>query len=271
MSPRAGPEVAVVTGAARGIGRGIALALGDTGATVYVSDRESRGRRWSDLPGTVEDTAEQVTARGGTGVPVVVDHTDDAQAAALFARVADDHGALDLLVGNVSDGNALPFGPAPFWELPAAHWHNMFDSGVRAHVVAAQLATPLLLARPAGRRGTVVLTGYADGGDGVLANHLFYDLAMHATSRLAAVLAHELGPHGVTALAVSPGFTRTEAILAVLDEVPPGTASVEYPGRIVAALAADPDVARLAGRTVPAGDLARAYGIIDVDGTRPWQ
>jgi NAD(P)-dependent dehydrogenase (short-subunit alcohol dehydrogenase family) len=93
---------------------------------------------------------------------------------------------------------------------------------------------------------------------------------MHATSRLARGLAHELGPHGVTALAVSPGFTRTEAIMAVIGEAPPGTASVEYPGRVVAALAADPDVARHAGRTLPVGDLARAYGVTDVDGTQPW-
>jgi dehydrogenase/reductase SDR family protein 1 len=245
--------VAVVTGAARGIGRGIALVLGEAGATVYVTDRESRARRFSALPGTVEDTAEQLTTRGGTGIPVPLDHTDDAAVARLFERIRAEHGGLDLLVANVCDGNALPFGPAPFWELDTAHWHNMFDSGVRAHVVAATHAAPLLIARG----GLLVLTGYADADADVLGGHAYYDLAMHATSRLAHTLAHDLGPHGVTALAISPGFTRTEAIVAALGtEDIPGSDSVERPGRAVRALLEDPDVRRHAGRTIAVAALA---------------
>lgn len=256
MSP-----VAVVTGAARGVGRGIALVLGEAGATVYVTDRESRGQRHSDLPGTVEDTAEQLTDRGGHGIPVPLDHTDDAAVAALFERVRAERGGLDLLVANACNGNALPFRGGPFWTLPLEHWHNMIDVGVRSHLVAAWFAAPLLIERG----GLAVLTGYT-APDDVIAGHLFYDLAMHAVSRLAHSLAHDLRPHGVTAVAVSPGFTRTEAILAALgDDLPPGTDSVELPGRAVGALLADPDVARHAGRTLRVAELAALYGFEDVE------
>lgn len=253
--------VAVVTGAARGVGRGIALVLGEAGATVYVTDRESRGRRFSELPGTVEDTAEQLSERGGTGIPVVVDHTDDEAVAALFERIRTEQDGLDLLVANAFAGNDLPFRGGPFWELPLEHWHNMFDAGVRAHLVAAHAAAPLLIER----RGLIVLTGFTDPDADVIADHLFYDLAMHATSRLAHSLAHDLRPHGVTALAISPGFTRTEAIVAALgDKLPPGTDSVELPGRAVRALLEDSSVERHAGRTIPVAELAREYGFTDV-------
>lgn len=256
--------VAVVTGAARGIGRGTALALGETGALVYVTDRETRGRRFSELPGTVQDTAEQVTARGGRGVPVVVDHTDDDAVAALFDRIGDAHGGLDLLVANAFNGNALPFRGGPFWTLSLENWHNMFDVGVRSHLVSAWYAAPLLIAR----RGLVVLTGYTDPRSEVIADHLFYDLAMSAVSRLTALLAHDLQPHDVTAVAISPGFTRTEAIVAALgDEIPPALDSVEFPGRGVRALLEDRNVARHAGRTIPIAELAAEYGFSDAAST----
>jgi NAD(P)-dependent dehydrogenase (short-subunit alcohol dehydrogenase family) len=252
--------VAVVTGAARGIGRGIALVLGEAGATVYVTDRETRERRHSALPGTVEDTAEQVSARGGKGIAVAVDHADDDAVAALFARVRDEHGGLDLLVANAFNGNALPFQGGPFWTLPLEHWRNMVDIGVRSHLVTAWYAAPLLIER----RGLAVLTGYTQPDAEVLADHLFYDLAMTAVSRLARTMAHDLRPHGVTALAISPGFTRTEAIIAALgDQLPPDTDSVEFPGRAVRALVEDPGVARHAGRTIPVAELAATYGFTD--------
>jgi dehydrogenase/reductase SDR family member 1 len=257
--------VAVVTGAARGVGRGIALVLGETGATVYVTDRESRRRRHTDLPGTAEDTADQVTSRGGRGIPVVVDHTDDDAVAALFQRVLAEHQGLDLLVANAFNGNALPFRGGPFWTLPLEHWRNMIDAGVRGHLVSAWHAAPLLIER----RGLAVFTGYVDPDADVIAGHVFYDLAMAAISRLAATMAHDLRPHGVTVLAVSPGFTRTEAILAALgDQLPPGTDSIEFPGRAVRALLRDPDVGRHAGRTIPVADLAELYGFTDVEPAR---
>jgi NAD(P)-dependent dehydrogenase (short-subunit alcohol dehydrogenase family) len=257
-----GERVAVVTGAARGIGRGIALVLGETGATVYVTDRECRARRYSALPGTVEDTAEQLTERGGRGVPVPLDHTDDDAVAALFDRIRAEHGGLDLLVANACDGNALTFRGGPFWTLSLANWHNMVDIGPRSHLVAAWHAAPLLVER----RGLCIMTGYTapEAADGVLAGHLFYDVAMTAVSRITHGLAHDLRPHGVTAVAVSPGFTRTEAISAQLGgRFPPGTDSVEFPGRAVRALWEDPDVARHTGRTIPVADLATTYGFTD--------
>jgi dehydrogenase/reductase SDR family protein 1 len=261
MSAAGRPTVTVVTGAARGIGRGIALVLGEIGATVYVTDRETRARRHSTLPGTVEDTADQITARGGRGIAVGLDHTDDDAVAALFGRVREEHGGLDLLVANACDGNALPFAGGPFWTLPLEHWHNMIDVGVRSHLVAAWHAAPLLIER----RGLAVLTGYTDPDADVIAGHVFYDLAMTAVSRLARTLAHDLAPHGATALALSPGFTRTEAIVAALgDALPPGTDSVEYPGRAVRALLGDPEVSRLAGRTITVADLAATYGLTDL-------
>lgn len=264
MSTTSGTEdatrsvVAVVTGAARGVGRGIALVLGEIGATVYLADRETRARRYSELPGTVEDTAEQVESRGGRGIPVVVDITDDVGVAALFERVRAEHGGLDLLVANAFDGNALPFTGGPFWTLPWQHWHNMIDAGARGHALTAWHAAPLLIER----KGLAVLTGYTHGDDAeVLAGHLFYDLAMTAIGRLAYGLAQDLRPHGVTALALAPGFTRTEAILAALgDSLPPGTDSIEFPGRAVRALLQDPDVGRHAGATLPVHDLAAEYG-----------
>lgn len=256
-------RVAVVTGAARGIGRGIALVLGETGATVYVTDRESRGRRHSELPGTVEDTADQLSARGGRGIAVPLDHRDDAAVQALFERVGREHGGLDLLVANAAAGNDLPFAPAPFWELAPEHWSNMFEVGVRSHLVAARSAAPLLIER----RGLLVLTGYTDPSADILGNHLYYDLAMHATSRLAHSLAHDLRPHRVTALTLSPGFTRTEAIVAALGARPPGSDSVEFPGRAVRALLDDPAVQRHAGRTLTVAELAAEYGFVDPEAT----
>lgn len=254
--------VAVVTGAARGVGRGVALSLGEAGVTVYLTDRESRAHRVSELPGTVEDTADQVAERGGRGIPVPLDHLDDDAVAALFDRVRAEHGGLDLLVANACDGNALPFRGGPFWTLPLQHWRNMIDVGVRSHLVAAWHAAPLLIERG----GLAVLTGYVDPDADVIAGHLFYDLAMTAVSRLARSMAHDLGPHGVTAVALSPGFTRTEAIAAAFGgELPPGMDSIEFPGRAVRALLADPDVARHAGRTIPVAELAAEYGFTDVE------
>lgn len=251
-------SVAVVTGAARGVGRGIARMLGAAGATVYVTDRESRRQRFSPLPGTVEDTAEQVSELGGAGVPVAVDHTDDAAVAALFDQVRAEHGGLDLLVANACNGNALPFGPGEFWTLPLAHWDNMVTIGVRSHLTAAWHAAPLLIER----RGLLVLTGYADPNADVLGNHVFYDLAMTAVGRLGHTLAHDLDPHGVTALVLAPGFTRTEAIMAAIgDQLPPGSDAIDVPGHAVVALLGDEKVSRFAGRTLPIADLKREYDL----------
>lgn len=265
-------RVAVVTGATRGLGRAVAATLGEAGATVYVTGRSTGAHRTERLPGTVEETAEEVTRRGGAGVGVVVDHTDDAAVEALFARVGEAHGRLDLLVNNAWGGyEAYELGAfaAPLWEQPPSRWDAMFTRGVRAQLMAARAAGPLLVA--SGRALVVNTTAWLEGA--YLMNTV-YDVAKAAVNRLAFALAHELAPHGGTAVALAPGWMRTERVLAVHDAtgdpLPPGrTESPWYAARAVAALAADPEVARWAGRVVYAGELSRVYGFTDEDGTQP--
>ncbi|HET8541085.1 MAG TPA: SDR family oxidoreductase [Anaeromyxobacter sp.] len=279
-------RVAVVTGASRGAGRGIAVELGAAGATVYVTGRTTRGAApgayagflartgLAAMPGTIDDTADEVTAAGGRGIPVRCDHAEPADVRELFARVEREHGRLDVLVNNAWGGHETftrESLSAPFWEQPLDHWASMLDRGVRNHVVACQLAAPLLLRQ---RRGLVVTTTFRDR-DRYLEGNLFYDLAKAAMNRLAFAVAEELRPHGVTSLAVSPGWMRTEIILAAFGtdearwrEVPAlaRTESPRYLGRAVAALAADPDVQRKSGAVHLVADLAREYGFTDVDG-----
>jgi len=273
--PRDGPDlrgrIAVVTGASRGAGRAIALVLGAAGATVYVTGRSTRGAATTEnLPGTVEDTAEAVTARGGAGIPVRVDHTMDADVEALFRRVQDEHGRLDLLVNNAWGGyeryDVATF-DAPFWQQPLRHWEGMFSAGVRAHLVAARFAAPLMVERRAG----LIVSTVAWAFDAYLGN-LFYDVAKAAIIRMALGMAHELRPHGVAAVALAPGFMRTERVMAAHAQQPfdlSPTESPEYLGRAVAALAADPDILMRSGQLLTVGDLAREYGFTDIDGRQP--
>jgi NAD(P)-dependent dehydrogenase (short-subunit alcohol dehydrogenase family) len=205
-------SVAVVTGASRGIGKGIALALGEAGATVYVTGRSEAGVTTEGLPGTIQETAEAVTQRGGQGIPVRCDHTADAEVEALFARVKQEQGRLDLLVNNVWGGyeqfDWSRFA-VPFWEQSLRHWSGMFEAGVRAHLVASQLAVPLMLTS---RRGLIVHTTAWDR-DKYLGN-LFYDLAKATVNRMAFGMARELQPHHVAVVALAPGFVGTERVRA---------------------------------------------------------
>ena len=261
-------RVAVVTGASRGVGRGIALVLGECGATVYVTGRSSRGHAHASAPGTVEDTADDVTARGGRGVAAPTDHTDDAQTAALFARVASEQrGRLDLLVANAWGGYEIEadFG-APFWEQPLRRWDAMFTAGLRTQFAAARAAAPAMVAN---KHGLIVVTGGTDLEDFYLGN-VPYDVVKAAASRLVVGLARELRPHGAGAVGVYPGFTRTEAVVEAFAEhgaePPPETHSPEFVGRAIAALLADPERLALSGTGAQAATLARRYGFADVDG-----
>jgi NAD(P)-dependent dehydrogenase (short-subunit alcohol dehydrogenase family) len=263
-------RVAIVTGASRGVGKGIALALGEAGATVYVTGRSDAGGTTEGLPGTVRETADAVTQRGGQGVPVRCDHTADAEVEALFSRVTQEHGRLDLLVNNVWGGYEQHDGRrfvAPFWEQPLRHWSGMFESGVRAHLVATRSAVPLMLANG---RGLIVHTTAWDR-DRYLGN-LFYDVAKAAVNRMAFGMARELRPHHVAVVALAPGFVRTERVLAAFagaGRVPENLESPEYVGRAVVALAGDANVLARSGRVLTAGQLAAEYGFTDVDG-RQW-
>ena len=282
--PLAG-RVAVVTGASRGAGRGIAQELGAAGATVYVTGRSTRARpadsygqllALSDLaalPGTIDDTADEVTRLGGRGIAVACDHTKEDEVAALFARVEREQGRLDLLVNNAWGGHETFTGvfEAPFWEHPLSNWDSMFDRGVRNHLVASRCAAPGMVAR---KRGLIVTTTFWDRGH-YLRGNLFYDLAKASMTRLAFGIAQELQPHGVASVAVSPGWMRTEFVLAghKTDEAHwqerPALARTESPrylGRAVAALAGDAQVLDKTGQVLRVGDLAHAYGFTDVDG-----
>lgn len=282
-------SIAIVTGATRGAGRGIALELGAAGATVYVTGRSTRaeppasyeaflrGTKLTRMPGNIEDTAEEVSRAGGRGIAVRCDHTDPAQVRALFERAMQEQGRLDLLVNNAWGAHETFAGEAfeaPFWEQRLEHWESMFQRGVRNHVIASQLSAPIFVQQ---KRGLIVTTTFWDR-DRYLRGNLFYDLAKSAMIRLAFGMAEELRPHGVASLAVSPGFMRTELVLASMntDEAHyrerPGLAKTETPhyvGRAVVALAADRDVIARSGKVWRAGELAREYGFTDLDGTQP--
>jgi NAD(P)-dependent dehydrogenase (short-subunit alcohol dehydrogenase family) len=260
-------KVAVVTGASRGIGKGIALALGEAGATVYVTGRRDASGTTEGLPGTVGDTANLVTHRGGQGIAVRCDHTNHADVEALFARVKQEQSRLDILVNNVWGGyenlDWSRFG-APFWEQPLRQWSGMFDSGVKAHFVATQLAVPLLLSNG---RGLIIHTTAWDR-DKYLGN-FFYDLAKATVNRMAFGMGRELQRHNISVIALAPGFVGTERVLAAFaraGRAPGNLESPEYIGRAVVALAGDENVMAKSGRVLTVGHLAKEYGFTDIDG-----
>ena len=281
--------IAIVTGASRGAGRAIAIELGAAGATVYVTGRSTRAQpaagyaqllALSDMktmPGSIDETADRVSEvggeRGGRGIAMRCDHTREDEVAALFERVQREQGRIDLLVNNAWGGHETFNGvfDAPFWEHPLTNWDSMMDRGVRNHLLASHAAAPMMVAA---RRGLIVTTTFHDRGHYVPGN-LFYDLSKASMTRLAFGMAQELRPHGVTSLAVSPGWMRTELVLAGhhTDEAHwqerPALARTESPhylGRAVVALAGDAAVLRKTGGVHRVADLACEYGFTDIDG-----
>jgi len=275
-------KVALVAGATRGAGRGIAVELGAAGATVYVTGRTTRERRSEyDRPETVEDTADLVTAAGGHGIAVPTDHLDPAQVRALVDRIAEEQGRLDVLVNDIWGGEHLFQWDTPVWEHDLDKGLRLLRLAVDTHVVTSHHALPLLLRNPGGLV-VEVTDGTADYNRDTYRVNLFYDLAKASVLRMAFALAHELGPRGATAVALTPGWLRSEIMLDTfgvrednwrdaLDREPHFAISEtpHYVGRAVAALAADPDVARRNGRSLSSGGLAREYGFTDLDGSRP--
>jgi NAD(P)-dependent dehydrogenase (short-subunit alcohol dehydrogenase family) len=280
MKPLDG-TVAVVAGATRGAGRGIAVALGEAGATVYCCGRSTRGHAASEgRPETIDETAERVTAAGGRGIAVQCDHTDEAQVRALFGNVRANHGGLDLLVNDVWGGDALTEWSVPFWEMDLAKARTLLDRAIWSHIVTARHGLPLLIAR-----GRGLLVEVTDGDFAGWRGTFFYDLVKSSVIRIAYSLSRELelrGHDAITALAVTPGFLRSEAMLdlfGVTAETWRDAAKKDrhflhsetptYVGRAIAALAADPNVHAKAGKTWASWTLAREYGFTDTDGTRP--
>jgi NAD(P)-dependent dehydrogenase (short-subunit alcohol dehydrogenase family) len=288
-------RVAVVAGATRGAGRGIASALGEAGATVICTGRTTHSRRSEyNRPETIEETAALVTRLGGVGIALAVDHLDSEQVKTLATRIRDDHGHIDVLVNDIWGGELLKGGPAD-WNTPI--WKHSLDGGLRilrlaidTHLITSHFLLPLLIQKPGGLL-VEVTDGTATYNTSRYRISVFYDLAKVAVNRLAFSQGHELKPHGATAVAITPGWLRSEMMLdnfGVSEEnwrdairpdpagnrvqAPPDFAlseSPRYVGRAVAALAADPDRARWNQRSVSSGELADAYGFTDIDGSQP--
>jgi NAD(P)-dependent dehydrogenase (short-subunit alcohol dehydrogenase family) len=263
-------QVAVVTGATRGAGLGIARVLGEEGATVYVTGRSVRGApAVPEYPGSIEDAADQVSARGGHGIPVRCDHTDEQAVDRLFEQVRGDQGRLEVLVCNAWAGY-MPYPEhnewfsRPFWEQSLDRWDGMFTGGLRAHLLTARYALPVML--PA-KRGLLVFTTFTMGRKYL--GNVFYDVAKNGICRAAEVLAGELEEHDIAVLALTPGWVLAERMTGLTDQQRAQTESPEYIGRAIAALASDPGIMRRTGQTLAAGNLAREYGFTDVDGRQP--
>ncbi len=262
-------QVAVVTGASRGVGKGIAVALGAHGATVYVTGRTVTAGS-GPLPGTVGETAAEVDRRGGTGVAVQVDHADDHQVAVLFDQIRCQQGRLDILVNNAF---ALPNDltePLPFWEKPLSNW-EMVDVGVRSNFVTAWHAAKIMVPQQSGL--IVAISGYV----GVTYTYgVVFGLCKAAVDRMARDMAIELQPHRVASLSLWQGLTFTERAQRNLTRNPEMTeatvtnpavgCSPEFPGRVIAALASDPEVMKRSGGTFITAEVAWDYGITDIDG-----
>ncbi|MET7966685.1 SDR family oxidoreductase [Micromonospora sp. NPDC005305] len=275
-------KIALVAGATRGAGRQIAVQLGAAGATVYATGRSTRERR-SEMgrPETIEETAERVTAAGGRGIAVAVDHLDPEQVRRLVARIDAEQGRLDVLVNDIWGADPLITWEKPVWEQPLDAGFRTLRLAVDTHIITSHFALPLLIRNPGGLV-VEIGDGTKEYNDTEYRLSVFYDLAKVSVNRLAFSQAHELAPHGATAVALTPGWLRSEAMLEhfgvteatwrdgaatdphfVMSETP------AFVGRAVAALAADPDRARWNGKSVDSGGLAQVYGFTDLDGTRP--
>jgi NAD(P)-dependent dehydrogenase (short-subunit alcohol dehydrogenase family) len=265
-------KVAVVTGASRGIGRGIALALAEQGATVYVTGRTVTPGSYS-LPGTVGETAEQVNRRGGKGVAVQVDHGKDDQVAALFEQIRREQGRLDILVNNAFQLPEDLIEPRPFWEKPLSNL-EMFEVGLRSNFVAAWHAAKFMVPQRSGL--IVAISGYV----GVTYTYgVVFGTCKSGVDRMARDMAIELKPHNVASLSLWLGLTFTERAERNLSRNPAMKSqtvtdpnigsSVEFPGRVIVALARDPDIMQRSGGTFIGAEIAREYGVTDIDGNVP--
>ncbi|MGX5820534.1 SDR family oxidoreductase [Chitinophaga lutea] len=273
-------KIALVAGATRGAGRGIATMLGEAGATVYCTGRSSRNTGLASgdhRPETIEETAERVTAAGGTGIAVRTDHSDEQQVQALMDRIRNDHGRLDILVNDVWGGDSLMSWGKKFWEEDHHQGFKMLQQAIHTHILTSKYALPLMLPQQAG-----LIIEITDGDGFFYRGHLYYDLVKTSLIRLAFGMAEELESRNITALAVTPGFLRSEMMLEIFGvteenwrdgaKKDPNFIASETPyfvGRAIAALAADAHVHKKTGRVYSSWDLSDEYGFTDIDGNRP--
>jgi NAD(P)-dependent dehydrogenase (short-subunit alcohol dehydrogenase family) len=275
-------KVALVAGATRGAGRGIAIELGAAGATVYCSGRTSQTQQSEmNRPETIEETAEFITREGGKGIPVQVDHLDPEQVRQLVERIEREQGRLDVLVNDIWGADYLAEWNVPVWEHSLERGLRMLRLAIDTHIITSHFALRLLIKNPGGLV-VEVTDGTIDYNNENYRLSLFYDLAKSSVIRIAWSLAHELRPHQCTAVAISPGWLRSEQMLDnygvteenwrdatkkqphfIITETP------RYVGRAVAALAADPEVKRWNGQSLSSGELAKVYGFTDLDGSQP--
>jgi NAD(P)-dependent dehydrogenase (short-subunit alcohol dehydrogenase family) len=275
-------KVALVAGATRGAGRGIAVELGAAGATVYVTGRTTRDRQSEYArPETIEETAELVTGAGGKGVAVRVDHLVAAEVRGLVERIRAEEGRLDILVNDIWGGEKLFEWHKPVWDHNLDNGLRLLRLGIDTHLLTAHFALPLMIERPGG-----LLVEVTDGTAEYNAGHYrlspFYDLAKVAVNRMAWAHAKDLAKHGATAVSITPGWLRSEMMLEAFgvreenwrdatERVPHFVISEtpRFVGRAVAALAADPERSRWNGQSLSSGELAQVYGFTDLDGSRP--
>jgi NAD(P)-dependent dehydrogenase (short-subunit alcohol dehydrogenase family) len=292
-------KIALVAGATRGAGRGIAVALGEAGATVYCTGRSSRKRAGGQhptpgRPETIEETAELVTASGGRGIAVRVDHTNPAEVKNLIARIKRRHKGLDILVNDVWGGDALTEFGKPFWQVNLHNGLQMLRQAIHSHIITSHYAVPLMLARGKEGRGRGgIIFEITDGDAFYYRGNIFYDLVKISVIRLAFAMARELRKRNITSVALTPGFLRSEAVLDHFgvteahwkdagkkdrpnapDQNDSSTdflvsESPRFIGRAVVALAADPQVSKKSGRVFSSWALAGEYGFTDLDGTQP--
>jgi NAD(P)-dependent dehydrogenase (short-subunit alcohol dehydrogenase family) len=270
-------RIALVAGATRGAGRGISIELGAAGATVYCTGRSVRGKT-TGRPETIEETAELVTQAGGNGIAVGVDHSRPDKVQELVHRIeSEQNGRLDILVNDIWGGDELIKWGVPYWEHSLDDGLRVLNQAIYTHLITSHYVTPLLVKRNAG-----IIFEITDGDTYDYREAFYYDLVKVGIMRIAADMARELSPHGVTAVAVTPGYLRSEAMLdrfgvteatwrngIVKDELFAFSETPHYIGRAIAALASDPNIQKKTGHALATWDLSEEYGFIDVDGTKP--
>ena len=296
-------RVALVAGATRGVGRGTALALGEAGATVYCTGRSSRAQKlrlaksprrgsasakkalpadyYVNRPETIEETAELVTARGGKGIPVVLDHLEPEKVEKLIARIRKEQGKLHVLVNDISESAEHEFGKT-FWQIDLERGFAMFRNAVHTHIITSHFAAPLLIETAKGKKGSGLIVEIGDGDSYTYRGNLFHDMIKTTVIRQAFAMAYELRRKNVAGIALTPGFLRSEIMLEHFGvteanwqdgiKKDPNYAASEtptYAGRAIAALAADPNVMKKSGRVFSSWGLSDEYGFCDADGRRP--